>query len=122
MRHSVLYVEDNEDNVYLIKRVITLRSNVDLVVATTGQEGLRLAQEGAPSLVLLDRRLPDMLGNEVLRRLKAERRTTRIPVVMLSGDSDEEQAAELLQLGADEFLAKPFDLTHLLTIIDRCCS
>jgi CheY-like chemotaxis protein len=121
MNGTVLYVEDNHDNVHLVQLLLKKRRpTVTLVVAANGTEGLRLARQTVPSFILLDRRLPDMLGNEVLRQLKAVPATATIPVVMLSGDSGGE-ADELLRLGADEFLTKPFEINQLLVIVDRYC-
>jgi two-component system, cell cycle response regulator DivK len=120
MNNTVLYIEDNEDNIRLVERLLTKRRpGITLVVATNGQDGLRLARDTTPDLILLDRRLPDMLGNEVLSGLKAETGTAAIPVVVLSGDSAADQAAETLRLGAVDFLPKPFEFQQLLTIIDR---
>jgi CheY-like chemotaxis protein len=121
MSDTVLYVEDNDDNIRLIQRIMQRRPNVDLVIATTGGQGIRLAREAAPRLILLDRRLPDMLGNEVLRQLNAVLPTSAIPVVVLSGDSASEHTAEALELGAAEFLAKPFDVSQILSVVDRFC-
>jgi CheY-like chemotaxis protein len=90
MTDTVLYVEDNDDNIHLVKRILKRRTTVDLVVATTGRQGLQLAQDTLPRLILLDRRLPDIHGNEVLRQLKSSTLTANIPVVMLSGDTTSE--------------------------------
>jgi CheY-like chemotaxis protein len=121
MSDTVLYVEDNEDNVRLVQRILRRRPHIDLVVAGTGADGIRAAQQAHPRVVLLDRRLPDMLGTEVLRRLKADDPTAGIPVVVLSGDSADETAREVMALGAADFLGKPFDLAALLSMIDRYC-
>jgi DNA-binding response OmpR family regulator len=121
MTETVLYVEDNEDNARLVERILKRRPHVDLIVAVTGQAGLDRALDATPSLILLDRRLPDMPGNEVLRRLKATSDTAPIPVVMLSGDSASDSGGEIRGLGAEEFLAKPFDIHQLLAIVDRFC-
>jgi CheY-like chemotaxis protein len=120
MTNTVLYVEDNDDNVRLVERLLNKRRpDIVLIVATSGLDGVRLAQHATPNLILLDRRLPDMLGDDVLRQLKATTATATIPVVMLSGDSGADRAAETLRLGAADFLSKPFELHQLLTIIDR---
>jgi DNA-binding response OmpR family regulator len=121
MTNTVLYIEDNENNIRLIERILKRRPAIELVVATSGGQGLHLAQDKTPRLILLDRRLPDTLGNDVLRHLKASTHTATIPIVVISGDSGREQAAEILKLGADEFLSKPFDVSHLLTMVDRYC-
>jgi DNA-binding response OmpR family regulator len=94
---------------------------VTLIVATTGKEGLRLASDAAPDLVLLDRRLPDMLGDDVLTSLKANPGTAGIPVVVLSGDYGAKLETKLIGLGAAELLAKPFDVLAIYTIINRFC-
>jgi DNA-binding response OmpR family regulator len=120
MTNTVLYVEDDDDNIRLVKRLLNKRRpDVVVIVATSGQDGIRLAQSSMPNLVLLDRRLPDMLGNEVLRQLKDASGTATIPVVMLSGDSAADQVAEALRLGAADFVVKPFEFHQLLTVIDR---
>jgi DNA-binding response OmpR family regulator len=121
MTDTVLYVEDNDDNIHLVKLILKRRTTVDLVVATTGRHGLQLAQDTLPRLILLDRRLPDLHGNEVLRQLKTSTLTANIPVVMLSGDTTSEHATETLHLGAAEYLPKPFDVQQLLAIVDRYC-
>jgi DNA-binding response OmpR family regulator len=63
-----------------------------------------------------------MLGSEVLRRLKASTLTAAIPVVVLSGDSGRHHTDELMELGAAEFLAKPFDIHRLVALIDLYCA
>jgi CheY-like chemotaxis protein len=121
MSDTVLYVEDHEDNVRLMERILKLRPHIHLVVAPNGAEGVRAAQRSRPRVVLLDRRLPDMPGTDVLRRLKADGPTAAIPVVVLSGDSAADAAREVLDLGAASFLAKPFDIGELLQLIDHYC-
>jgi CheY-like chemotaxis protein len=120
MNNTVLYVEDNDDNIRLVERLLNKRRpGIALIVATSGHDGIRMAQSSTPDLILLDRRLPDMLGDEVLRQLKAAAGTATIPVVVLSGDSATDQAGETRRLGAVAFLSKPFEFGQLLAIIDR---
>jgi len=120
MSNTVLYVEDNDDNIRLVERLLSKRRpDVVLTVATSGQDGIRMAQHTAPNLILLDRRLPDMLGDDVLRELKGATATAAIPVVMLSGDSASDNGAEVLRLGAVDFLSKPFEFDQLLAVVDR---
>lgn len=120
MSHTVLYIEDNEDNIRLIERILKRRA-VEVVVARTGHDGLQLAAARPPSLILLDRRLPDMPGDDVLRHLKTVPATSAVPVVVLSGDSAAEHAGPLLRLGAAGYLAKPFELGALMDTIDTYC-
>jgi signal transduction histidine kinase/CheY-like chemotaxis protein len=84
---TVLYIEDNLSNLQLVERVLSRRPGVRLISAMRPQLGLDLAAEHDPDLVLLDLHLPDMPGQEVLRRLRAEPRTAEVPVVILSADA-----------------------------------
>jgi two-component system sensor histidine kinase/response regulator len=120
--NAVLYIEDDPNNITLVGRILTRRPNLRLLSATNAHDGLELAQSAGPRLILLDRRLPDMLGSEVLRRLKASTLTAAIPVVILSGDSGRHHTDELMELGAAEFLAKPFDIHRLVALIDLYCA
>jgi two-component system, cell cycle response regulator CtrA len=87
-----------------------------------GEEALDLARRYDYDIILLDLKLPDMEGADVIRRLRAGRIDT--PVMVLSGSSKPETKAQALQLGADDFLSKPFDRTELLArvqaIVRRC--
>ena len=78
-----------------------------------------LALETRPDLILLDLHLPDMSGEEVLRRLRAEQSTHAIPVVIVSADASSGQSRRLMSLGADGYLTKPLDLVDLLSWIDN---
>ena len=118
---AVLCIEDDEFNARLIQRVMQMRPNITLLTAVTGEQGLRIAHESVPSLILLDRRLPDQQGADVLRRLKSATTTASIPVVVLSGDSGRNVVAEILELGAVQFISKPFDLDELLRVVDKFC-
>ena len=69
--------------------------------------------------MLLDLNLPDVSGEEVLRRLRADPLTAGTAVVMISGDAASEQPARLRELGAADYITKPFDLERLLDIVDR---
>jgi CheY-like chemotaxis protein len=118
---TVLYIDDDALNLRLVERMLVRRPALSLITATNARDGLDLARTAGPRLILLDRRLPDMLGTEVLRQLKESDRTASIPVVVISGDSGGQYADELRTLGAAEFLAKPYDLQQLMTLIDRFC-
>ena len=115
---TVLYVEDNVSNVKLVERIVARRPGVTLMVAMQGLLGLDLAFEHRPSLVLLDLHLPDLSGEEVLRRLRADPRTSATPVVVLSADATRGQAQRLRAEGATDYLTKPLDIPRLLRVID----
>jgi CheY-like chemotaxis protein len=122
MTATALYIEDQDDNIVLVQRILKQRPLLDLVIAGTGAEGLRLAQQTRPALILLDRQLPDMRGEDVLMRLKADGETADAAVVMLSGDTEKSHVATALAAGAAAFLAKPFDVAELLAVVDRYCA
>jgi signal transduction histidine kinase/ActR/RegA family two-component response regulator len=115
---TVLYIEDNLSNMQLVERILGRRPSVRLITAMRPQLGLDLAGEHHPDLVLLDLHLPDMPGQEVLRRLRANPATAQIPVVVLSADARPSLIRELREQGARAFLTKPLDVKQLLDLLD----
>jgi PAS domain S-box-containing protein len=118
-RIVVLYIEDNLSNLRLVERVLGRRPQTTLLSAMQGQLGLDLAREHRPDLILLDLHLPDIPGDEVLRRLLEEPRTRQIPVVILSADATPGQMERLLAAGVQAYLTKPLDVRQLLTLVDQ---
>jgi CheY-like chemotaxis protein len=121
VRHSqlkVLYVEDNLANVRLMEQIVARRREVTLIHATQGRLGLELISSSPPDLILLDLHLPDMSGEEVLRRLQAEVTTRTIPTVVVSADASPGQIRRILEMGASGYLTKPFDVEELLRWFD----
>ena len=118
VNHAILYIEDNEDNISLVEALLKRRPQIELHIAMTGRDGIQAAIDRQPGLILLDNRLPDATGCEVLRELAAAAATAAIPVVMLSSDSDH-ILDELLASGATESIGKPFDIHQFMAIIDR---
>jgi CheY-like chemotaxis protein len=115
---TVLYIEDNLSNLQLVERVLSRRPGVRLISAMRPQLGLDLAAEHDPDLILLDLHLPDMPGQEVFRRLRAEPRTASVPVVILSADARPTLVDQLLAQGVRAFLTKPLDVKELLELLD----
>jgi CheY-like chemotaxis protein len=115
----ILYIEDSTENVRLVERLLRRRGGVELRVAGNARDGLEAASGERPALILLDNHLPDATGEDVLRALGASASTAGIPVVIVSGDSARETADELLAIGADEVLVKPFDIHQFLTMVGR---
>ncbi len=116
---SALYIEDNASSIRLIETLLSRRPDIELRVARTGRDGVQAAVDKPPGLIILDNRLPDARGGDVLRMLSLEPAVGDVPVVILSGDSDTQLALDLLALGAAEYLVKPFDLRRFLHLIDR---
>ena len=115
---TVLYIDDSADNIRLVERVLKRRPDIDLRTAMTGRDGVKAATDDKPALILLDNRLPDANGLQVLRELAAAPATAAIPVIILSGDSARQTIDDLLGAGAVDFLVKPLDIHQLLTVIE----
>ena len=118
----VLHVEDNLANLELVEQILTRSGVVDLYAAMSGTLGLELAREHQPDLVLLDLHLPDMAGLELLRRLRAEPRTARAAVIVITADATPEQMQRLRQSGVAAYLTKPIDVRELLRVVHSVAS
>jgi CheY-like chemotaxis protein len=118
----ILYVEDNPTNATLMARVVALRPGCRLEVTTDGAAGVAAARREPPHLVFLDLHLPDLPGEEVLRRLRALPGCGGIPVVVVTADASPGARERMLELGSDGFLTKPIDLDDVLGWIDGAAS
>ena len=119
MNRTMLYIEDHAITRRLVEKMVRkLRPQIELHVATNARDGVQAAIDERPALILLDNRLPDATGGEVLRRLASSEATAAIPVIVISGASAK-TGEELLATGASGFLPKPFDIDQLMTMIDR---
>jgi len=113
---TLLVIDDNEGLIELFRRYLTGES-YQLIGARDGVEGLRLAEEHSPDVIVLDVMMPQQDGWEVLQLLRNRRRTRDIPVLVCSVIDDPELA---FSLGAAEFLAKPVKREELLEALERC--
>ena len=118
-RHTVLYIEDNPSNLRLIERILARRGDIEVVSAMQGRFGIELARQHLPTLILLDLHLPDLGGEEILRRLLDDPLTASIPVVMVTADATVGQVQRLLSAGAAAYLTKPLDVAQLLGVVDE---
>ncbi len=114
----VLYVEDNPVNVKLMQAAMKNRPGVELLTAGTADEGLTIAKEKLPDLILMDIQLPGIDGITATTLLKANDRTRNIPVVALSADARKEDIDRALSSGCSAYLTKPIDLQALYQLID----
>jgi sigma-B regulation protein RsbU (phosphoserine phosphatase) len=110
---ALLLVDDNEDNRYTLMRRLTREGYTNLTTATNGHEALDLLQVKPFELVLLDIMMPDMNGYEVLERMKASAELRNIPVIMISALSEIDSVIRCIELGAEDYLPKPFNPTLL---------
>jgi signal transduction histidine kinase/CheY-like chemotaxis protein len=118
-QYTILYIEDNLSNLKLVQRILAERPDIHLVAAMQGGLGLELAREHRPDLVLLDLHLPDIQGDEVIARLKADPAFSSTPVVILSADATAGRIDRLLEQGASAYLSKPIDIQQFLDVIDE---
>ncbi|MFC5408681.1 response regulator [Larkinella bovis] len=114
-RPTVLLVEDNDDLRMFIRS--HLQRIYRVLESTNGMQGLQTALEKAPDLIISDRMMPEMDGDELCRRIKSDERIRHIPVMILSALATPEQKEASLKSGADDYLAKPFDSRELLARI-----
>jgi CheY-like chemotaxis protein len=115
---TILMVEDNELNSDMLKRRLE-RLGHTVSVARDGLEGLSMATELVPALVLMDMSLPVMDGYEATRRLRADTRTQNIPVLALTAHAMAADRALSLAAGCDDYATKPVDFAGLRDQIDR---
>ena len=115
-RVRILVVDDEPDILELIRYNLT-RNNYDMTGVASGEEAFASVRTSPPDLVVLDLMLPGIDGLEVCRRLKSDARTAGIPVIILSAKGEEADVVTGLELGADDYLTKPFSPRVLLARI-----
>jgi CheY-like chemotaxis protein len=112
----ILIVEDNDKNRKLVRDVLTFKG-YEVIESETGEEGLRLARERSPSLVLMDIRLPGIDGVEALRRLRAEETTRGIPVLAMTASVMSEDRQKIMAAGFDGYQSKPINVTDFVAAV-----
>jgi CheY-like chemotaxis protein len=115
----ILYVEDNDDNLYMLKMRLELLDGFEVLVAENGETGVAAAITERPDLILLDLDLPVVDGWEASRRLKGDPETQDIPIIALTAHAMAGSREKALAAGCDEFDTKPVDFDRLLQKIDR---
>jgi two-component system, cell cycle response regulator DivK len=116
----VLIVEDNDKNMKLFRDVLSAKGYSTLE-ATSGEQAVELAVEHAPDLVLLDIRLPDIDGVETLARLRADERTSSIPVLAVTAQAMRGDRERFLAAGFDDYVPKPVDVGELVDTVNEHC-
>ena len=114
---KVLYVEDNDDNVYMLKMRLELLDNFEVVVAEDGEKGCAMALSERPDIILMDLEMPLVDGWEATRRLKADPQTRDIPVIALSAHALAGAREKALAAGCDGYITKPFSPRVILAKI-----
>ena len=115
---TILIVEDNEKNLKLVRDVLQVKGHVTLE-AMTGEDGVRLAGERKPDLVLMDIQLPGINGIEALRRLRADPATASIPVIAVTASVMQQDRKLITDAGFDGYVGKPINLKEFLEAVRR---
>jgi len=122
---TILVVEDEVDILNLIAYNLE-KEGYSVLKATTGEDGFKLARDRKPDLVLLDLMLPGVDGLDICKRLKAEGTTSGIPIIMVSARGEESDVVVGLELGADDYVSKPFSprilLARVRSVLRRAAS
>jgi CheY-like chemotaxis protein len=116
---KVLYVEDNDDNVYMLKMRLELLDEFEILVAEDGEKGCEMAATEGPDIILMDLEMPGIDGWEASRRLKSDPRTRDIPIIALSAHALAGTRDKALAAGCDEFDTKPIEFDRLLATMRR---
>jgi two-component system cell cycle response regulator DivK len=119
---KILYVEDNEDNVYMLKMRLELIEGFEISVATDGAEAISAVTADSPDIILMDLNVPVINGWEATRQLKADPKTAGIPVIALSAHAMAGDRERALAAGCDDFDTKPIDFDRLLDKMKRLVS
>lgn len=119
LNFKVLIVDDNEINRDMLARRLH-RRDLQVFMATNGREALTMIQQQPYDLILLDIMMPEIDGYTVLGRLKNDSRLKNIPVIMISAIEEMDSVMKCMEIGADDYLTKPFDPEMLKAAVNRC--
>ena len=114
----ILIVEDNEKNLKLVRDVLQVKGYKTLE-AGTAEEGLKIAREKMPALILMDIQLPGMSGIDALKALRAEPATAAIPVVAITASVMQQDRQQIMSAGFNGFIEKPINLRSFLDTVQR---
>jgi CheY-like chemotaxis protein len=116
---KVLYIEDNDDNVYMLKMRLELLSDFEVLAAEDGQKGCEMAAADRPDIILMDLEMPVVDGWEATRRLKGNPQTRDIPVIVLSAHALAGEREKANAAGCDEFDSTPIEFDRLVATMRR---
>ena len=119
MAHKILYIEDNPDNMHLIRRVLE-SCGYEIYGAAKGLDGVSMAEELKPDMVLVDINLPDIDGYEVARRIRISQESAlhTVPMIAITANVLKGDAEKSLAAGCDAYLPKPVNVRELIARVD----
>ena len=115
---KILYVEDNPDNIYMLSRRLK-KKGFEIIIAGDGQEGIDMAMEEKPDLILMDLSLPTMDGWTATEKIKTIDEIKNIPIIALSAHAMPEHRDRALKAGCSDYDTKPVDIKRLLSKIGQ---
>ena len=118
MSKTILYAEDNEFNRKIVRQALR-RTSYQLIEATDGLEAVTVAQGTLPDLILMDVQLPKLSGLDATRQLRADPRTSSIPVIVVTSFALSGDDRKALEAGASAYLAKPYSPRELVALIQK---
>jgi CheY-like chemotaxis protein len=116
---KLLYVEDNDDNVYMLKMRLELLGDIEVLTAEDGEKGCEAAAKERPDIILMDLEMPNVDGWEATQRLKRDPETREIPIIALSAHALAGSREKALAAGCDEFDTKPIEFDRLVATVRR---
>ena len=117
MSKKILAIDDENDVLLIIKTTLT-GEGYKVLTASNGFDGLALAEDHKPDIIILDLRMPEMDGMEVLDQLRENEKTEKTPVIILTGVSDKEKIREALDKGIIYYIVKPFECQDLVSKVN----
>jgi|WetSurMetagenome_2_1015567.scaffolds.fasta_scaffold00035_26 CheY-like chemotaxis protein len=115
---KILCADDTPANLILLEAIL-LHAGFEVIKACDGKEAFDIVREGGIDLAILDVMMPKLNGHEVCKAIKGDERYRSLPVIMLTGLSDEEEERECFRAGADGFITKPLDFNYAISMINR---
>lgn len=109
MDKKILIIDDEEDFCYFAKKNLEAISNYEIITANKGKKGIQIARKEKPDLILLDIMMPGIDGFEVLKRLKGNEKTQRIPVIMFTAKDEDEAKIKASGLYCEDYIVKPVE-------------
>jgi len=116
---KVLYIEDNDDNVFMLKMRLELLDDFEVLTAEDGEKGCVMAVSERPDIILMDLEMPVMNGWEAARRLKGNPETRDIPIIGLSAHALSGEREKALAAGCNEYDTKPIEFDRLVSTVRR---
>lgn len=119
---KILIIDDDENFAWTMKEMVELLGNYKTIIAIGGKAGYKAAKKESPDLILCDFEMPDMFGNELMKKLNKKRKTQDIPVIMVSGLHTDEAITKSYHEYAEQYIFKPVDPELLKTAIEKALS